>query len=304
MYKFLFIFILMTGIVRAEHYIYKVEEGDDLSTVIYSSSKGTIKEGVKDAVKINRISENRIEKGQLLILEIDDLNRCNVMIKDNLLTIKEKYQREEDKERIYKECFERMELAKERDGKRKVSFTLLTGRETLNLNNKSSSFRGELSTNTYWGYDLKLDFLETKKYSFNFHHGLRVQDYKELNSMTYKSDSHILPSFGLSFMKNKTFASPFLALHVRKEVFASEINVNTLALDDKYVSLMELGYKFQMDKLSLSTSLRLSSHDRGASLEGEYTLGRYSSFILRGDYQKRDSDEKRGSVVAGIKLRN
>ena len=304
MYKFLVIFILMTGIVNADHYIYKVEEGDDLSTVIYSSSKGTIKEGVNNAVKINNISENKIEKDQLLILEIDELNQCNVIIKDNLLTIKEKYQTEEDKERIYKECFKRRELLKKKNKKRKVSFTLLTGRETLNLNNKSSSFRGELSTNKYWGYDFQLDFLGTKKYSINFHHGLRVQDYKELTSMTYKSDSHILPSFGISFMKNNTFASPFLGLHVRKEIFASEIDVNTLSLEDKYVSLMELGYKFQMNKFSLSPSLRLSSHDRGASLEGEYSLGKYSSFTIRGDYQKRDSEEKRGSVIAGIRLRN
>lgn len=274
-------------------YEYHVQEEDNLSTILNSIGEykeGDLKKEIKSHSKKNKLkSPDLIQKYSTLELTPTYSQRevyCNMYQHGNSIYLKNKITN-----RKKPKC------------KDLINFTLITGRKTYRLNNHSPSFRGELSTKSLKGYELSVDTLKGKN-SLKIHHSLHIQDYQRVDTLNYDNDSHILPSFGISYMRNNDIASPFISLRVGKEVFISEKDVNNLILEDKFVTKLNLGYQFKIRKLKLSPSARLSSHDRGANIEADYSLSKHLSLMVRTGYQKRDSEEERGLTLIGLRLKD
>lgn len=294
--------------ILAEDFIYKVKKGDNLSTIIYSSSDDNIQKSIQKHTIINKIKDkNKILQDDLLILSLDKRNTCNTKLEGSHILIEEKIIARSSKIKKNNECskllkYENNSLEQKPKNKR-FKGVLMAGRETFKLNNIGPSFKGDLSTKHNLGYFLSYKLLDKPKYSFSLEHGLNYLSFENLKTMGYNRTHINQQNYSLNLMLNQELVSPFLRLIYQEELFFQEKKTDLLVVGSEFLTKIALGFTLNLSSFSIIPEVSVSEKDKKISLDFEQEVSPNTSILLRTSKNQKEN-LKSGSIFLGLIFKN
>ena len=255
--------LLISSPSFAENMTYKVEKGDNLSTILYSVGifkEGELKKSIKEhADKNNLESEDLIQPEETLHLSIDKTMPCNIDDSGEHIKTHVKFSKKKDKDAFLEAhpegicetatsavvtCHTDAPLKK--NYKHKFFFGF--GMEDTKIEDPGI-FEGTVKSRDMIFYDLELNIGHNPgKSRVYLLHSLTFVSYKKTrkntNTMEFAQNHRFKPTYGIQLRSDNALHNGSVALMMETHLLAIDKDPDTLEMTPMYTPALQIGLHF------------------------------------------------------------